>query len=131
MTHAVVWIDHMEARVFHVRPDAADESTILSPQHHIHRHPKGRGEPREHPDDARHFFDEVARRLDGIDSVLIVGPASAKHEFFKFAQEKHPLLVSKIVGVETSDHPTGGKIVAHARRYFKASDRMSSVGADR
>jgi stalled ribosome rescue protein Dom34 len=102
MTHAVVWIDHTEARIFHV-----------------------------HPDDARHFFDEVGRSLDGIDSVLIVGPASAKHEFFKFAQEKHTLLVSKIVGVETSDHPTGGEIVAHARRYFKASDRMGSVGADR
>ena len=47
MTHAVVWIDHKEARIFHVHPEAADESTILSPQHHIHRHPKGRGEPRE------------------------------------------------------------------------------------
>ena len=44
MTHAVVWIDHKEARIFHVHPEAADESTILSPQHHIHRHPKGRGE---------------------------------------------------------------------------------------
>jgi hypothetical protein len=48
MTHAVVWIDHKEARIFHVHPEGADESTILSPQHHLHRHPKGRGEPREH-----------------------------------------------------------------------------------
>ena len=80
MTHAVVWIDHKEARIFHVHPEAADESTILSPQRHIHRHPKGRGEPREHPDDARHFFDDVARGLDGVDSVLVVGPASAKHD---------------------------------------------------
>ena len=131
MTHAVVWIDHTEARIFHVHPGAADESRILSPQHHLHRHPKGRGEPREHPDDARQFFDHVARGLDGIDSVLIVGPASAKHEFFKFAQEKHPPLVPKIVGVETADHPTGGEIVAHARRYFKASDRMGNAGVDR
>ena len=46
MTHAVVWIDHTEARIFHVHPDAADELGILSPQHHVHRHPKGRGEPR-------------------------------------------------------------------------------------
>ena len=44
MTHAVVWIDHKEARIFHVHPDAADESTVLSQQHHLHRHPKGRGE---------------------------------------------------------------------------------------
>ncbi len=126
MTHAVVWIDHTEARIFHVHPEAADESRVLSPQHHVHRHPKGRGEPREHPDDARHFFDDVARGLDGVDSVLIVGPASAKHEFVKFVHENHRPLVSKIVGVETADHPTGGEIVAHARSYFKASDRMGS-----
>ena len=112
MTHAVVWIDHKEARIFHVHPEAADEATIFSPQHHIHRHPKGRGEPREHPDDAKHFFDHVARELDGVDSVLIVGPASAKHEFFKFVQENHRPLESKVVGIETADHPTGGEIVA-------------------
>src|SRR5256885_2735444 len=56
------------------------------------------------------------------DLVLIVGPASAKHEFFKFAQEKRRPLVSRIVGVEPADHPTGGEIVAHARHYFKRSE---------
>ena len=131
MTHAVVWIDHQEARIFHVHPEMADESRVLSPQHHIHRHPKSRGEPREHPDDARGFFDDVARRLDGIDSVLIVGPASARNEFITFVHEKHPQLVSKVVGVEAADHPTGREIVAHARTYFKASDRMGGVGAER
>jgi len=124
MTHAVVWIDHKEARIFHVHPEAADESTILSPQHHLHRHPKGRGEAREHPDDAKHFFDLVARQLDGLDRILIVGPASAKFEFFKFVQANHHQLESKIAGIETADHPTGGEIVARARSYFRASDRM-------
>jgi stalled ribosome rescue protein Dom34 len=126
MTHAVVWIDHKEARIFHVHPEAADELTILSPQHHMHRHPKGRGEPREHPDDANQFFDHVARQLDGVDAVLIVGPASAKLEFFKFAHENHRALESKVVGIESADHPTAGEIVARARSYFKASDRMGS-----
>jgi stalled ribosome rescue protein Dom34 len=131
MTHAVVWIDHHEARIFHVHPEIADESRVLSPQHHVHRHPKGRGEPREHPDDARRFFDDIAGRIDGIDSILIVGPASAKNEFITFVHEKHPPLVSKIVGVESADHPSGREIVAHARSYFKASDRMGGGGADR
>ena len=61
-----------------------------------------------------------------MDSVLIVGPASAKDKFVKFVHENHGPLGSKIVGVETADHPTGGEIVAHARSYFKASDRMGS-----
>jgi stalled ribosome rescue protein Dom34 len=119
MTHAVVWIDHKEARIFHVHPEAADESTILSPQHHLHRHPKGRGEPPEHPDDAKHFFGRVAHELDGLDRVLIVGPASAKFEFFKFVHANHRQLESKIVGIETADHPTGGEIVARARAISK------------
>jgi hypothetical protein len=45
--------------------------------------------------------------------------------------ENHRPLVSKIVGVETADHPTGGEIVAHARSYFKASDRMGSPSVER
>src|ERR1700732_935969 len=53
MTYAVVWIDHKEARIFHVHPEATDETTVLAPQHHLHRHPKGRGEARKHPDEAR------------------------------------------------------------------------------
>jgi hypothetical protein len=73
-----------------------------------------------------HFFDHVARELEGVGAILIVGPASAKLEFFKFVHENHRPLESKVVGIETADHPTGGEIVAHARSYFKASDRMGS-----
>ncbi len=130
-THAAVWIDHQEAHVFHVQPEtvghvqpeAIDETAILSPKHLIHRHPKGRGEAKEHPDDAKRFFHEVARSLDGTDAVLIVGPSSAKVEFSKYLQDHDRKLHAKVVGIETVDHPTGGEIVAYARRYFKASDR--------
>jgi len=37
---------------------------------HVHRHPKGRGQPREHPDDARHFCDDVwAAHVGEINSI--------------------------------------------------------------
>ena len=132
LTHVVVWIDHQEARVFHVRPETVghvqpepiDEATVLSPQHHIHRHPKALGEAREHPEDAMRFFHEVARSLEGADTVLVVGPSSAKFEFLKYVQAHDQKLRAKVAGVETVDHPTDREIVAHARRYFKASDRM-------
>jgi stalled ribosome rescue protein Dom34 len=131
-THAVVWIDHTEARVFHVRPETVgheqpepvDETTILSPQHLFHRHPKGRGEPAEHPEDATRFFHELARSLDSADTVLVVGPSSAKLEFVQYVQHHDQSLRAKIAGVETVDHPTDREIVAYARRYFKGSDRM-------
>lgn len=122
--HAVVWIDHKEARVFHLHPASTDETTVLAPQHHIHRHPKGRGEAREHPDDGHRFFAGVVRTLDGVDAILIVGPSSAKFELFRYMHEHDERLVSKIVGIESADHPTDGQIVARARHYFMATDRM-------
>ncbi|HEV2358473.1 MAG TPA: translational machinery protein [bacterium] len=132
LTHAVVWIDHNEARVFHVQPETpghvqpepVDETTILSPQHLIHRHPKGRGEAKEHPEDATRFFHEVARSVDSVDTVLVVGPASAKLEFLKYLQGHDEKLHAKVAGIETVDHPTDREIVAYARKYFKGSDRM-------
>lgn len=33
-------------------------------------------------------------------------------------------LVSKVVGVETVDHPSEGQLVAYAHKYFHARDRM-------
>jgi len=131
-THAVVWIDHQEARVFHVQPETPghvqpepiDETTILSPRHLIHRHPKGHGEAKEHPSDAVKFFHEIARSLDGTDAVLIVGPSSAKLDFLKHLQDHDQNLHAKVVGTETVDHPTDREIVAYARKYFKGSDRM-------
>jgi stalled ribosome rescue protein Dom34 len=123
-THTVIWIDHKEARIFNVHPEATDAATVLAPQHHFHRHPKGRGEAKEQPDDAHRFFGEVARTLDGVDALLIVGPSSAKLEFFRYLHEHDRRLESKVVGVESADHPTDGEIVARAKSCFLASDRM-------
>jgi hypothetical protein len=131
-SHVVVWIDHTEARVFHVQPETpghaqpepVDEATILSPRHLIHRHPKGQGEAREHPDDAARFFHDVARAVESADTLLIVGPASAKTEFVKYLDAHERTLRAKVAGVETVDHPTDREMVAYARKYFKASDRM-------
>jgi hypothetical protein len=94
-THGDILIDHQDARVFHVHPDATDGTTILAPQHHLHRHPKRPGEAREHPDDARQFFGEVARALDGVDALLIVGRSSAKLELFKYLHEHDHRLAEK------------------------------------
>ncbi len=131
-THAVVWIDHKEARVFHVQPETPghvqpepiDEATILSPQHLIHRHPKGLGEAKEHPEDAARFFHEVVRSIESADAILVVGPSTAKLELLRYVQRHDQKLQVKIVGIETVDHPTDREIVAYARQYFRASDRM-------
>ncbi len=124
-THAVVWIDHKEARIFHVHPASVDDTTVLSPQHHLHRHPKGRGAPTEHPADAHHFFAEVTAALHDVDAILIVGPSSAKLELFRYLHEHDRRVEARVVGVESADHPTDGEIVARARTCFSQSDRMA------
>ena len=107
-SHAVVWIDHKEGRTFH-------------------RHPKGRGEAREHPDDARRYFSDVARTLEGVDAILILGPSTAKHEFSRHLHDFAPQLEARVVGVEGADHLSDGQIIARARQRFIASDRMAQV----
>jgi len=117
-----VWIDHKEARVFHVGEGLVDKSTVLAPLHHIHhKHPKGPEGARRHPDDAKRFFRAVVDTMQERDDVLIVGPSTAKLDFVRFVHEHDAPLESRIVGVETVDHPTDGQIVAFATRYFEAS----------
>ena len=117
-THAVTWIDHKEARVFHLHPDSTEETTVLAPQHHVHRHAQGSAHSKDYLADARRFFKEVARTLEGADALLIVGPSSAKLEFFRYLHEHDRRLEARVVGVESADHPTDGEIIARARACF-------------
>ncbi|MDP9149261.1 MAG: translational machinery protein [Myxococcota bacterium] len=122
--HVAVWIDHKEARVFHVSAEGADAVTIRAPHAHVHRHPRGPEGAHEHPEDAARFFREVARALDGAEEILIVGPSTAKLELVKYLHKHEHALEPKIVGIETVDHPTDGQLVAYVQRYFRAADRM-------
>ena len=123
--HVAVWLDHKEARIFSIHPESTEESTIAAPLHNIHhKHPRGAAEPKAHPDDAKRFFHEIAQALGDAENILVVGPGAAKLEFLKYAHQHDHALGPKIVGMETVDHPTDGQIVAYAKKYFKASDRM-------
>jgi hypothetical protein len=45
-------------------------------------------------------------------------------ELVKHIHHHDPKLMSVIVGVETVDHPSDGQLVAFARKYFSAKDRL-------
>lgn len=124
MKHATVWIDHKEARIFHLYPDRVMESTVNAPEHDIHKHPKGAEGVRERPNDAARFFHDVVRSLEATDAVLIVGPSTAKLEFFRYLHKHHEALEKKIVAIETVDHPTDGQLIAYAKKYFKLGERI-------
>jgi stalled ribosome rescue protein Dom34 len=121
--HVAVWIDHKEARIFHIQPDKIDALTVDAPQHLHHRHPKGPEGGKEHPEDAKRFFHAIGQSLEGTEEILIVGPSTAKLEFLRYLHQHDQGIERRIVGIETVDHPTNGQLVAYARTYFKLSDR--------
>jgi RNA-splicing ligase RtcB len=123
--HAVVWIDHHQARVFHFNADDA-ERAVVHPQHaERHIEHKGNSIGSGHPAEDQAFFHSVVEAIGSASAVLIGGPASAKHELFKYIQRHAHQLLPRIAAVETLDHPTDGELVAHARQYFRAADRMA------
>jgi len=122
--HAVVWIDHREARVFHFNPTDV-ERLVLHPDHptrHIHHKANSIGSG--HASEDHDFLQAVVQSIADAGEVLVSGPANAKTELVKHISRHDPQLMKIIVGVETVDHPSDAQLVAYAKQYFKAKDRM-------
>lgn len=129
--HAVVWLDHAEARVFQFNADDIQSKVVHA---HAEAHGAAHGSPRVHHKagvigdgkvhDEPKFFDAVVSSLDGAKEVLVVGPGTAKLEFVQHVSRKADPLERRIVEVATVDRLTDKQIVAHARAYFARTDRM-------
>ena len=122
--HAAIWIDYREARVFHFSPSDV-ETLVLRPDHptrHIHHKANsiGSGHASTSPD----YLRAVSESVSDAGAVLITGPANAKTELVEFIRLHDPKLAKVIAGVETVDHPTDAQLVAYARKYLTATDRM-------
>ncbi len=128
--HAVVWIDHREARVFHFNPAEAERLVIRpdDPTRHIHHKANSIGSG--HAAEDQNFLEAVAQSIADAGAVLITGPSNEKTELIKHIQKRHPGLMAIIKAVETVDHPSDGQLVAYARKYFKAEDLMISQKDD-
>jgi len=122
--HALVWLDHVEAHVMHISPDDVEKSVIQpKDQHHkLHSRAGTLGDGRA-PED-QDYYHRVVEALRGASEILIVGPAQAKLQLIKHIHAHDPDVVKKVVGVETVDHPTDAQLVAYARKYFLAKDKM-------
>jgi stalled ribosome rescue protein Dom34 len=122
--HAVVWLDHREARIFFFdRHDVTEiDLATKSPDHHLH-HRKNSVSGKRAPEDQQ-FFHDIVAALKPAKEWLFMGPGSAKLELVKHIHKHDGALGDHIIGVETADHPTDNQIIAHARAYFKAADRM-------
>ena len=120
--HAVIWIDHKEANVFHFSRDDVDK-LVLHPDHptrHIHHKANTIGSG--HASTSHEYLQAVAQSVVDAGAILITGPANAKTELMKHLQEHDPKIAKVVAGVETVDHPSDGQLVALARKYFESAD---------
>lgn len=122
--HAIVWIDHLSARIFHFNAEA-HERAVICPEHpvrHIHHHAGSISGKRAAED--QDFYEAVVTALRGAGAFLVTGPANAKLELVKHMHREHPALIERLAGIETVDHPSDGVLLDHARRVFKVLDRL-------
>ncbi len=121
MKHAIIWVDHREARIVKLDEDGpryeAEHLKSSGTQHDKGK--PGHAEPR--------YLEDLARRLSAFDEVVLTGPGPAKDELATFIEHKHPAWKKKIVKVEGSDHPTDGQLADRGRKLLRGADRMQGV----
>ena len=125
-SHAVVWLDSKEAHIYRFNAEDVELERIKahSPFRKVHHKAGVIGAGHLHLE--RDYFDNIVDALRGVEEWLVVGPGAAKNEFLAHLEAHIPWFKAKLVGVEVMDHPTDGELLHHARRFFKAADKMRS-----
>ena len=122
--HAIVWIDHHQAKVFRFNAKDVDRDVIRPHDPTVHLHHKANTVGSGHASVDKEFLRHVTASLSGAGAIMIVGPASAKTELAAYLTTHAPDLSSRVSIVEAVDHPSDGELVALARKFFRASDRI-------
>lgn len=117
--HAIVWIDHSQAKVFHVGPSGEDGIALHPhrPTRHIHHKANSIGGG--HAGFDREFFAQAMNAVSDAGEILIIGPASAKTELAAYLRDHHPKVGDRIVAVEAAEQTGDREIVAYARKHFR------------
>ena len=122
--HAVVWIDHHQARIIFFNADDAEETTVR-PVHvprHLH-HTSGSPAGTHERGDAA-YFSHVMGVLGETKEFLITGPSTAKTEFVTWLRSNTTQMADRLAGVEVLPRISDNQLVAEARRFFKGAARM-------
>lgn len=114
-TRAVVWIDHLTAKVFTMGITGVGAAAIDAQLESSHLHHKantiGSGRVQDDPS----FLPAVGDMLSGCTDVLIIGPGIEKTALLHYLQTARPDMHLKL---ESVDHPTNDEIIALGRKYF-------------
>ena len=114
--HAVVWIDHLVAKVFGIGLTGISTTAVHAHlvSQHLHHKANTIGDGRVQADAT--FLARVGEAVGGCSDLLVIGPGTEKTELMQYLRTARPDLN---VHVEPSDHPTDGEIVALGRKRFR------------
>jgi hypothetical protein len=124
--HAIVWIDHHQAKVFRFNASDIDRDVIRPHDPTVHLHHKANTIGSGHAPVDKDYLRRITESVSGAGAIMIVGPANAKAELAAHIAAHAPGLSARVSTVEAADHPTDGELVALARKFFRAHDRMKS-----
>ena len=116
--HAVVWIDHREARVVHYNDTEESECVVQSHNsvQRLHQH-----SPRHATETAgadQEFFKRIVATLHQTGGTLITGPCESKHDLKRYIDRHRPDLDALISADATAIHPGEAALLVAAREFF-------------
>jgi len=118
MFHAVVHLDHHHAEVLHF--DAHQVHAARIEGHHRHAH--GKDERTEHA-----LYAAICQAVQDTREVLVTGSHPVIGEFRHFVESHRPQLAPRIADYRPSAELSQGQLLALARQFFTAYDRMAGV----
>ena len=116
--HAVVWIDHLTAKIYPMGLAGVGEVVVHAHPSSTHLHHKANSVGSGRAEEDRSFLPTVAESLRFCRDILIVGPGIEKAALLQYLQENRKDLDANRLHVEASDHPTEREIIALGRRRF-------------
>jgi hypothetical protein len=116
--HAVVWIDHLTAKIFPMGQTGVGEVVVHAHPSSIHLHHKANAIGSGQAEEDKGFLPAVAESLRFCRDVLIIGPGTEKGALLHYLQENRRDLNATQLHAEPSDHPTEREIIALGRRRF-------------
>ncbi len=110
--HAVLWIDHHQAKLLQLDAAPAQPSRIRE-----RLHPTG-----QHGSEVRsqhEFFGKVCDEIGEHQTVLVMASKTALADFRHYVDKHRPQVGKCIAGHEVVDHPTDNQIGAAGRKFFE------------
>ncbi len=128
-SHAVVWLDSREARIFSFNAEDVEKRRVKADAPYRQVHHRSGSVGGGHVRDNREFFEAVPAALEAtlndVGEWLILGPGETRKDFEKYVRgHAETTLAPKLVGIGPMDHPSDNELIAAARKNFKAMDRL-------